>query len=282
MGMASRPSAKGGSDPAERTGAQAVERAVAVLRSLADRNATGTRLADVVSDLGLAKGTARRLLLVLIREGLVVQEPDSRRYYLGAGLFSLGSIAGARFGIRELALPNLSRLAEESGDTVYLSVRSGLDAVCIHRQEGTFPIRTLTLTVGDRRPLGVGAGSLALLASLPAPEAEAVIEANAERFGRYSDRLDAATIRRLADQARDAGYAFNDGLIVPGMCALGVSLRGRHGLPEGALSIAAIAGRMEPDRRNRLVDLLERERSVIERALSSRGQAPGSTGGRRG
>lgn len=266
----------------ERSGAQSVERAIAVLRSLADRNTAGARLTDVVSDLGLAKGTARRLLLVLMREGLVVQEPGSRRYHLGAGLFSLGSVAGARFSIRELALPSLSRLAERSGDTVYLSVRSGLDAVCIHRQEGTFPIRTLTLTVGDRRPLGVGAGSLALLASLPPAEAETVMDANGERFGRYSDRLDAQTVRQMVARARIDGYAFNDGLIVPGMCAIGVPLLGRHGLPEGALSIAAIAGRMEPDRRTQLVALLERERAAIERALTSRGQAPGTGGGRRG
>lgn len=267
-------------DPSGRTGAQTVERAIAVLRSLADRNASGARLMDVVSDLGLAKGTARRLLLVLMREGFVVQEPGSRRYHLGAGLFSLGTVAGARFSIRELALPSLSRLAEASGDTVYLSVRSGLDAVCIHRQEGTFPIRTLTLTVGDRRPLGVGAGSLALLASLPEEEAEAVMEANGERFGRYSEKLDAELIRQLVMQTRSMGYAFNDGLIVPGMCALGVPLVGHHGLTEGALSIAAIAGRMEPDRRSRLVELLARERATIERALVSRSQS--STGSRRG
>jgi DNA-binding IclR family transcriptional regulator len=36
----------------------------------------------------------------------------------------------------------------------------------MHRHEGSFPIRTLVLDVGNRRPLGVGAGGLAILAAI--------------------------------------------------------------------------------------------------------------------
>ena len=45
-------------------------------------------------------------------------------------------------------------------------------AVCVAREIGDFPIRTLSLGVGDLRPLGVGSGSLALFAFLPDEQIE--------------------------------------------------------------------------------------------------------------
>ena len=47
-----------------------------------------------------------------------------------------------------------------------LSLPSGIESLCIDVEEGTYPIRANYLRVGSRRPLGVGAGSLALLAWL--------------------------------------------------------------------------------------------------------------------
>ncbi len=46
--------------------------------------------------------------------------------------------------------------AAATGVTVFASVRDAMAAICIGRAIGRFPIRTLTLGVGDRRPLGVG------------------------------------------------------------------------------------------------------------------------------
>jgi DNA-binding IclR family transcriptional regulator len=68
----------------------------------------------------------------------------------------------------------MMRIAEATGDTVFLTQRSGLDSVCVDRQEGTFPIKTFTLEIGMRRPLGVGTGSLAILSGLSEEEVKHV------------------------------------------------------------------------------------------------------------
>ena len=66
----------------------------------------------------------------------------------------------------------MRRLAERTQDTVFLSARDRDEAVCLERVIGDYPIKTLTLSIGDRRPLGVGAGSLALLSALSDRAAE--------------------------------------------------------------------------------------------------------------
>jgi hypothetical protein len=107
------------------------------------------------------------MLKCLTAENLVSQDPQSRRYYLGPLVFELGITAGPRFNIRDLCADALDRVAAETGDTAFLIIRSGDDSLCVDRREGAFPIKTFTVDVGVRRPLGVGAGSLAILTALP-------------------------------------------------------------------------------------------------------------------
>ena len=80
-------------DAAAASGTQSLERAIALLRELASHGSRGARLTDLVSDSGFSKGTVRRLLATLIRQGLVEQNETSRRYFLGTELYVLGSIA---------------------------------------------------------------------------------------------------------------------------------------------------------------------------------------------
>jgi len=51
-----------------------------------------------------------------------------------------------------------------SGDTVFLVIRQGDYCLCLHREEGHFPVKVFTTDVGGRRLLGLGAGGLALIA----------------------------------------------------------------------------------------------------------------------
>src|SRR5215208_7421692 len=145
---------------------QSRERALMLMREIAAHNRTGTRLLDLASRTGLQRPTVHRMLKCLTLENMVQQDPESHRYFLGPMVFELGLTAAPRFNLREICNPAMNRIAEATGDTVFLTQRSGLDAVCVDRHEGTFPIKTFTLEIGMRRPLGVGTGSLAILSAL--------------------------------------------------------------------------------------------------------------------
>src|ERR1700722_16140155 len=149
------------------SGSQSIERAVAVLRAIASAGQSGATVAAVATQAGLNRTTAHRIAAALSREGLVQRDDASGRCFLGAEIAALGALASARHGVHQRAIGALTRLSAQTGDTAFLSAPSGLDAVCLHREEGSFPIRTQVLWPGQRQPLGVGAGSLALLAAMP-------------------------------------------------------------------------------------------------------------------
>ena len=199
-------------DGVTRTGTQSIERVVDVLRVIASRGRRGMRVGEVVATSGLAEATCFRMLNRLELEGMVDRDPHSRKYFLGPLLYEFGLLARPRYRLGELCDAPLHRLAEFTQDTVYLSERSGLEAVCANRALGDFPIKSLSLDIGIRRPLGVGAGGLAILCSLPPAESRAVVEANAHRYEKFAT-FTADFLYGAIEEGRARGYCFLDGAV---------------------------------------------------------------------
>ena len=258
-----RPPRRGG----RRAGTQSIQRAALLIRLIASRSGPGSRLADVVQHSQLERSTVRRMLKCLAEEGFVRQDAETRRYALGPLVFELGLAAAPQFNLVDICRPALARLAETTGDTVFLTVRSGYDSVCIDRKEGSFPIKALTLDVGTRRPLGAGAGGLALLMALPDAEVNAIVNANAVRLRGYNN-LTVPSLIGMLKRARELGYALNDIHITAGATSIGLSIISRYGQPFAAISIGAISSRMSAERQKKVAAMLRREVKVAEQALN--------------
>jgi DNA-binding IclR family transcriptional regulator len=249
------------------SGTQSIERAMKVMRRVAEAGIHGVRLMDLVDVTGLKQPTVSRLVAALMREGLIEQDDESRRFYLGVEAFALGAIASARFGIHKLALDALVRLAATTEDSAFLSIPRDTVSICLHREEGAFPIRTQVLKAGDRYPLGVGAGSLAILAAMPDQEVEHLIARNAAWVGQAYPAYSASILQQLVAETRAAGFAVNKGLIVQGSWGVGVAITGDDGKPVGALSVAAIETRLPERRRLEIARLLQAAASDLSAQL---------------
>ncbi|MBE9638678.1 IclR family transcriptional regulator [Salipiger mangrovisoli] len=249
-------------------GSQSVDRALALLGMVGRRPSEGASLGELVAESGLNKPTVRRLMLALIRNGMVEQNEATRRYFLGEESYILGTFAAHRHGLLELSFETLARLAQTTGDAAFLSVRRGFSALCLHREEGTYPIRTYALMTGRLHPLGVGAGSLAMLSALPDAEVDAALAANAARLAQDYPMLQPEEIRTRVAQTREQGYALNPGLVIPDSWGLGIALRRPDGALAGALSLAAIESRMQQPRREELVMQLRAAAQEIEHTLA--------------
>lgn len=215
------------------------------------------RLTDIAAGSGVNKATALRLLEEMIEEGFVNRDQTSKRYTLGNEAVTLGLAMHGRDHIRERARSAMLRLADICGDTVLLSTRSGCEAVCIDREFGSFPIRANYLDLGMRRPLGVGAGSLALLAWLPDEEINTVLDLNQELVAKRYPRITTALLKDEIVRSRERGYAKLLEVVVAQMGGLGVPVFGSDGRPLAALSVAALTDRIV-DREEMLVTTLKK------------------------
>ena len=149
-------------------GAQSLRRGVAVLRALAAAQEQGARLADIAEQCALSRATAHRLVQVLVEEGLAERTPRSLRYVLGRDAALLGIARPSALPLHSAAAPMLRDICERTGDATVLTVRSGLDTVCIERLLGDHPVQVILVAVGTRLPLGTGVAGQVLLAFLRA------------------------------------------------------------------------------------------------------------------
>lgn len=246
----------------EQDGAQSLYRAISIIRTVAKYEENGVRMSKIASSVGLPTTTVHRILSVLAKEGFIELDPTSKHYHLGIELFTLG-LKAHKFLIREKYRDALERIANKTGETAYLITRSGNDAVCIDRVLGTFPIQVLTFEIGQRRPLGIGGGSVAILSNLPQDEIEAIVNANSTRYQSYRGRS-ADDVMAIVKQAQIDGYGMSEKNVTEDTIGVGVPIFDQTGLISGAVSVAGIERRMGQEQIKIIVKLIKSEVGVFK------------------
>jgi DNA-binding IclR family transcriptional regulator len=250
------------SQPDIKEGTQSILRAILLLRAVATANEQGFRLYQIADAVGLPITTAHRILNVLVSEGLLEYDPALKSYHIGIGLYSLGNKA-TRFALRSKYRSCLENIAHKTKDSAYLIVKSGLDALCIDSIESESTIRIMTYTIGSREPLGIGAGSLALLAFSSDDDVKSVIEANRLRYKSNND-TSVTKLKNQINKARKLGYVFNKGIYMRGINAVGLPLFDETGEIIAATSVASIAERIDIERSKEIAALIKSEISLID------------------
>lgn len=237
-------------------GAQSLRRSLQLLRLLAERQEDGAKLSEVMEASGLERSTAHRLLSCLVEERFAERDETTKAYRLGIDAMQLGFASMRRVPLVDACRPLMQKLARMSGDTVFLVIRQGDYCLCLHREEGHFPVKVFTTDIGGRRLLGLGAGGLALMSALSDTEVERIFERHVEEYAQA--QFTRERLLQAVRRTRQMGYAdINDTLTV------GVSGVGRTfaASPQtlAAISFGAISPRLPAERKSELAQLLGAE-----------------------
>jgi DNA-binding IclR family transcriptional regulator len=247
-------------------GTQLLERVIAILNHLATTGEKGDRLTGIASAVDLNLSTAHRIVAALEHHGLVDREEATRSHRLGLALFALGAQAADGTGLRRLCRPALTRLSAETGETSYLMVRSGLNAVCVDRHPGSYVIESLTQNVGGTLPLGIGSGSLAVLSSLTPLEIGILIKANKGHYRRYG--LMPKDVEKAVASGMRAGYVVTHDVLIEGVSGIAMPIRPAGRDVVAALTLNLTTARLANQRQERIVALLRAEIAAIETQLT--------------
>jgi DNA-binding IclR family transcriptional regulator len=246
-------------------GSQTVSRAMELLRLLACGQEQGVRLTDLVQMSGLNRPTVHRLLKTLIAEGVAEQDSVTRKYLIGHDIGLLGLARGKQTRIEKIAEPYLLELAEQTGDTVFLSIRNRQDSVCISRHTGHHPIQVLSIEVGIRRPLGIGVSGIALLSCLSIEESEKLISLNKTRLHALGDSE--IRVRDRVEGARLHGYAYVERGLMQGTSAIAIPIQNNFETPTAAITITAMANRLNEKRLQEVLSLMQQQVLRLSNAL---------------
>ncbi len=248
-------------------GSQVVQRVALLLRLVAQGQREGLRLADLYRIGNLERPTVHRLLQALVSERLLRQDAQSRRYFLGPAMYEMGLAASPKISLRDICHPHLQHIARLTGDTVFLTERSGLDGVCTDRAEGDAPIKVYVLEIGKRRPLTVGGGSSAILSAMDNDELNRVFKANLERTLKKFPRYSEVALRRCIAKGRVRGFIVRNLLEIPDVRTIAVPVRDASGVSIAGISLSTISSRLDEERVMQVANLMLEAVAAIEKTL---------------
>lgn len=217
-------------------------RAIAIMEALAGARGALT-LSEICAATQLAKPTAHRILQQLVDAGLLVREPQQRRFAPGPRLSALALrvLAGSTWNAPRHAI--LQALVQEVGETCNLTLLEGTEVVYLDRVEAEWPLR-LSFGQGSRVPAHACASGKLLLALLPARERRRIV--SSLPLPRFTETTVVEQTRLAAElvRIRRERCATDEGEYLSGTVCVAVPVEdGRRRVP-AALAVHAPLTRM--------------------------------------
>lgn len=222
---------------------EALARGLDVLAGFGPQRPTMT-LSEVATTAGLARPTARRLLLTLeelgyvrVRDGAFSLTPR----VIGLGMAYVGSL-----GLWDVARPHMEDLVGRIHESVSLAQLDGSDIVYTARV-AVPKIIALRVEIGTLFPAAQTSKGKVLLASLPPRQVASVLEVPSRsglppHAGRSVDEL----MDELS-QVRARGWALADEELAPGVRSIAVPVRDGDGEVRAAMSVTVHAAETSRD-----------------------------------
>jgi IclR family pca regulon transcriptional regulator len=198
----------------------------------------GMTLSEVAGAAGLARPTARRLLLTLEELGYVRSRAGT--FELTPKVMSLGMSYVSSLGLWDIARPHMEALVSRTGESSSMAQLDGADIVYVARVSVPKLI-ALRVDIGTRFPAVQTSQGKVLLAALPPDQVAAVI-AQPSRSGLppYIGRQ-AGPLRDELAEIRARGWALADEELAPGVRSVAVPVRDGAGTVRAAMNVTVHA-----------------------------------------
>ncbi|HET8868629.1 MAG TPA: IclR family transcriptional regulator C-terminal domain-containing protein [Agrococcus sp.] len=222
---------------------EAIARGFDVIRSF--DGAPVQSLAEVAQRTGLARPTARRILITLQQLGYV--HADGGRFELTPRVLELGVAYFAGSAFWEAAMPRLRELVEHTNESSSIAQLDGSDVVYVARV-GVPKLVTLSVAVGTRFPAAQTSLGKVLLA-YATPEQLDEILATPSRSGIEPPWTPTrAELEDVLATVRAQGWAVSDQQLAPAIRSIAAPIRSESGAVFAAINVNAHAAETSIER----------------------------------
>jgi DNA-binding IclR family transcriptional regulator len=183
-------------------------------------------LAEFSRFLDIPKSSLHRILKELSEMNYIRYEEQSKRYYLGTGVLSLGFSVLGSMEVREIARPYMEKLSKECNKTVNLAVFDKNEMVYVERIR-VYGLRTFNIGVGSRFPSWDTAIGKCVLAHL----GHSLFEKTMKNLKRFPDfKADQHELEKSLEEIRKNGFAFSDRVAKGGFLTIAVPIFSSEGV----------------------------------------------------
>lgn len=231
---------------------RSLERALQILNAFTGER-TRLTLSRLSECLNLSRATVLRLCSTLVKYGFLQQDPVSKEYSLGLRLFELGSIVFHSFSLRKTASPFLDRLHLKLGRTLFLAILEQGQLVYIDKREDSLNPITFTSKIGTRRPPYWGMLGPMLMAQLPDPEVESLLEKNPLTATTKKSFTKKEEFKKWLTQIRKQGFAVDRERTFEGITGVATPIRNFRGKVVASVGVCFISSSVDSKGLKRII-----------------------------
>jgi IclR family transcriptional regulator, acetate operon repressor len=196
---------------------------------------------------GMTRGTAHRIVANLESHQLLQRVQPGNLYTLGPGLLRLAHSARVRLNLQECAEPIMTRLRDETNETVGLHVVDGtFSRKVIDQVESRHSIRRTYTNTGESIPIHQGAPGKVLLAHLPTEVQQQILSGPLEA-ATDNTIVDPELLKKELESVLERGYAISLAERVPEVCTIAVPVFDYRESVVGALSVTGPSSRVDKE-----------------------------------
>ncbi|MFQ5850921.1 MAG: IclR family transcriptional regulator [Candidatus Binatia bacterium] len=249
---------------------KSLEKALRILLSF-ETNTQSQSILEISKHTSMPVTSLYRFLKTFEKYGFIKSDPEGKLYQLGPSLFRLGMLSHNSVDLREAAKPEMERVAETLGESIFLTVRHDDNSVCIESVEGKHRVR-LTQRIGAVLPLHAGAAAKVLLAYMPEPERQNSIRSlDLCALGPRTITRKVVLEKRIL-LVRSRGFDVSKEEVDPGACGVAVPVFSEKGDVVAALASGGPIYRFGDKKIRQLVDQLSKASKTIGRKLDLTGR----------
>jgi DNA-binding IclR family transcriptional regulator len=229
----------------------AIDKALSILRLFIPHN---QELSSTVisQSLDYHKATVSRTIGILLRQGFLEQDAQTRKYRLGTTVMSLGiAISNSlKSDLVSIAKPYLDELRDEVGESVGFELLVGNKVVLAYNAEGPNRVR-LAATIGESMPTHIAAGAKAILAFLPPEGVDKLLEKELQRFT-PNTITDHGLLKKRLKKIRKDGISIDIGEHDEDIIGVAAPILDAEGLPVASVVVAGPSNRISSDKNSNL------------------------------
>lgn len=221
-------------------------------------------LAELAQISGHPKTTLRTILATLESRGYITRV--GARYALGTAVVRLSQSVHVNLEIRDRAAPELRRLADSVGESVYLTVPDGNHVLYIYAIESSHRLEARS-AIGDHALFHSTAVGKAALAFLPEEEQRRIVAAVGLPRRTARTITDPARLEHELAEIRSRGYATDESENEEQTYCLGAPIFGAGGALVASCSISGNVPAVLHEEQERLAEALTAAADAISKRL---------------
>lgn len=229
-------------------------------------------IGELSQALTMDKATVHRLINTIKEAGYIVQNPCSRKYSNSIKLFTIGNHIIERTGLKEIARPYLEAVAEETMETINLSMHSENDIVYVDKIESNSAIK-VGIKIGTALPMYCTGMGKAILAFLPEENLNEIVKNTSFRKRTVKTVSNQEALFEQLNFIRKNGYAKDAEEFVVGLISFAAPIFDYRNTPVAAISISMPKLRYnEEEHRQYYVNLVKNTAAALSKELGNKGQ----------